>query len=177
MAVGNRGGRPRKPTALKILQGTLRKDRTNPDEPRPEVGLLPCPRYLDDEAKREWKRLAPQLYALGLLTKLDKAALAVYCQAWSHWVEAERHLHEEGHLISTPNGFQQPSHWLGIASKAIAQIRAMAVEFGLTPASRSRLSVAPPSAVTPAHPNKLARYLTSAEREDRKRLLFGTDEE
>ena len=50
------------------------------------------PEFLDEHAKNEWWRVAPELHALGLLTVLDLQPLAAYCQAYAHWVTAERAL-------------------------------------------------------------------------------------
>jgi len=65
--------RPRKPKQLKIVQGTYRKDRANPHEPKPQPRIPSCPWELCDTAKKEWRRLAPELHQLGLLTALDRA--------------------------------------------------------------------------------------------------------
>src|SRR3546814_4028924 len=35
-----------------------------------------CPAHLDDHAKEEWDRLAPDLYMLGLINKLDQIGRA-----------------------------------------------------------------------------------------------------
>jgi P27 family predicted phage terminase small subunit len=159
--MGQRGPRP-KPTAAKLLTGTFRKDRAIPNEPQPEVVAPSCPPHLSGLAKKEWKRLVPELLALGLLTKIDRAALAAYCQCWARWVEAEEKLKVEGLTIKTPSGFEQPSAWLTIANKALALLRAYAAEFGLSPATRARVSAAePPKRDNPF--NALDRYLEQAQ--------------
>src|SRR5688572_18095041 len=85
-------GRPTKPTQLKAVQGTLRPSRVNPSEPKPEPAVPTCPSWLPKEAKAEWRRIVPQLERLGLLTLIDRAALAAYCQSYARWEEAERFL-------------------------------------------------------------------------------------
>lgn len=40
------------------------------------------------EVKKEWKRLAPSLIAMGILTGHDMEAFAGYCQAYARWSEA-----------------------------------------------------------------------------------------
>lgn len=105
--------------------------------------------------------MARALLVCGLLSRLDRAALAAYCVAWSRWVEAEKQLKSEGLMVKTPNGYQQPSPWLAIANKSLEQLRAFAGEFGMTPATRSRVEILPvPRA------GDLAR-------DEKKRLLFG----
>ena len=36
-----------------------------------------------------------ELYNLGLLSKIDQAVLAAYCQCYARWVKAERAINEE----------------------------------------------------------------------------------
>ncbi len=47
------------------------------------------PKWLEPEAKREWRRLAPLTVKLGPLTPLDRAALAAFCTLWARYVTAE----------------------------------------------------------------------------------------
>jgi P27 family predicted phage terminase small subunit len=109
----------------------------------PVVGdALPrCPPHLSPAAQREWRRLATPLHGIGVLTLADRAALAAYCQAWGRWVEAEEKLKETPPLLKTPSGYVQQSPWLTIANKQLELMARFMAELGLTPASRSRLSV------------------------------------
>jgi P27 family predicted phage terminase small subunit len=91
----------------------------------------------------EWKRLAAQLTVLRILTELDRAALAAYCQAYGRWVEAERKLHETPMLLNLPSGFVQQNPWLTIANKQLELMHKFLTEFGLSPAARSRVSMTP----------------------------------
>jgi P27 family predicted phage terminase small subunit len=63
-----------------------------------------CPAHLSPSAKAEWKRLSQMLYRLGVITMLDRAVLAGYCQAYGRWVEAERKLKETPALLKMPRG-------------------------------------------------------------------------
>jgi P27 family predicted phage terminase small subunit len=85
-------GRKPKPTHLKLLEGNPGRRSLNRNEPRPQVKVPTCPQHLCPSAKAEWKRLAPQLFVLGVLTALDRTTLAAYCQAYGRWVEAEQKL-------------------------------------------------------------------------------------
>jgi len=140
--VSRRGAKP-KPTRLKVLSGTLRPDRVNPNEPKAKPEVPRCPEHLGPEAKREWRRLAPQLARLGLLCKIDRAALALFCQAWERWVEAEEALKKYGVMVKSPNGFPMQSPYLAVANKAMEQMRALLAEFGMSPSSRTRVHATP----------------------------------
>lgn len=110
---------------------------------RVPVEVPPCPQHLDSDARAEWKRITPHLVAAGLITQMDRAALAGYCQAWGEWAQAERDLKErkEKHGIGvlvdiTPSGYKQVSAAAQARDRALDRMLRFAKEFGLTPASR-----------------------------------------
>ncbi len=137
-----RGVRPL-PTKLKVVRGTLRKGRINAQEPALPAEIPRCPAHLGDEAKREWKRVSRDLAACGLLTRIDRAALALYCEAWGRWVQAEEALRRYGVMIKAPSGFPMQSPYLAVANRAMEQIRALLSEFGMSPSSRTRVHATP----------------------------------
>ena len=78
------------------------------------------------------------------MSRIDRAALALYCGAWGRWVEAEKALRTYGAMIKSPSGFPMQSPYLAIANKAMEQMRAMLCEFGMSPSSRTRVHATPP---------------------------------
>jgi P27 family predicted phage terminase small subunit len=142
-------GRRPKPTRLKLLQGNPGKRKLNREEPKPRPSLPEPPVYLSSEAKEHWGVVAAQLSEAGLLTDLDRDALALYCEAYARWVHANQQLARFGPLVKSPNGYPMQSPFLAIANKAFEQMRAMLVEFGMTPSSRSRVHVRPQDAEDP----------------------------
>lgn len=141
-----RQGRKQLPTAIKLLRGTARKDRLNPDEPKPSpANRMPrAPKHLEGEAKAEWYKMGRRLRKLGLLTDIDETALAMYCQNWSRWLDAEANIKMYGTFI-IKNGVPVQTPFLGIAQKAMDTMRSLLVEFGMTPASRGRVKAIQPS--------------------------------
>jgi P27 family predicted phage terminase small subunit len=137
-------GRRPKPTRLKVIAGNPGKRPLNAHEPRPEPRAPKCPSHLTGKARAEWRRMSKHLFDLGLLTDIDRAALAGYCQAYGRWVEAEEALAKHGIVVRSPSGFPMASPFLAIANKALEQMHRFGIEFGLTPASRSRVSAVPP---------------------------------
>ena len=135
------GGRPAKPTRIKELQGNPGKRAANKREPRPASGRPPRPKHLEGEARREWNRISKQLLELGLLAKVDRAALAAYCQAWADWVRAHEELAKGTMITFTDKGYPVLNPWWSVATTASKQIKSYLVEFGLSPAARSRLQV------------------------------------
>jgi P27 family predicted phage terminase small subunit len=141
--MSTRGAKPL-PTKLKVLRGTLRKHRANAQEPRVRVDIPRCPSELNAVAKREWRRIAPELAALGLLAKIDRTALALYCDSYARWIEAIRSIEQYGVVIKSPNGYPMQSPYVAIANKAGEQVRLLLAEFGMSPSSRTRVHATPP---------------------------------
>ncbi|MER8441469.1 phage terminase small subunit P27 family [Mesorhizobium sp. M1312] len=133
-------GRKPAPTALKIALGNPGKRPLNKREPKPVTAIPTCPAHLMPTAKAEWKRLAHYLHELGIISELDRAALAAYCQAYGRWVEAEKKLKETPPLLRTPAGYVQPSPWLAISNKNVELMHKFMSELGLSPVSRSRVA-------------------------------------
>ena len=137
-------GRKPLPTALKILEGDRGKGRRplNENEPRPPKGVIKCPSWLVPEAKKEWKRLAPSLEAMGLLTIWDIDSFSAYCQAYARWREAEEFITQHGSIFKTPSGYVQQVPQVSIAQQNLKIMQSLAGEFGLSPATRSRIIAA-----------------------------------
>lgn len=146
--MGQRGPAP-KPTAIKILEGNPGKQKLNKDEPKPELlSKVPNPpARLLPEAKKEWKRLAPAMVALGLLTEVDLSAFAELCQNYAYYLAADKEITAQGAngplvMQTAPSGYVQKHPLLGLRKQYYDTWRKALADFGLTPASRSRLAVA-----------------------------------
>lgn len=140
-----RGRRP-KPRSLRVLEGNPGK-RPLPPDLAPQ-GDAEMPKHIQGEAKAEWDRVIGELRRLGLATSLDRAALAGYCQSWARWVDAERQLRRYGAIVKSPSGYPMQSPYLGMANMALKQMREFLVEFGMSPAARTRVATDEP----PLHP-------------------------
>ena len=122
--MGNRNsGRRPVPTALKILRGTTQKSRMNLREPRPPAGVPEMPATLSEGARRVWEGMAPKCLHMGVLTVVDVEAFATLCE-----LEAKKLAAAQA---------EDPMPYLRLAEK----IRQYYGDFGLTPASRSRIQV------------------------------------
>ena len=132
-------GRKPTPTAIKELEGNPVKRPLNGQEPKPMKKAPACPKWLEPEAKKEWRRLAKQMEAIGILTDVDMAAYASYCQAYARWKEAEEFITQHGSIVKTPSGYWQQVPQVSIAQTYNKIMTKLAAEFGLTPSSRSRI--------------------------------------
>ena len=138
-------GRKPKPTNLKVIEGNRGKRALNKAEPKPTPVTPTCPAWLSGEARREWRRVVPELERLGLLTLVDRVALAGYCQGWSRLRQCEQIIDKEGLTYTTHSAqggtMVRPRPEVSMGQKYLAQLRAFCVEFGLTPSSRGRMTV------------------------------------
>ncbi len=137
-------GRRPKPTAIKKLEGNRGKRPLPKNEPMPDNTPPACPSWLPPTAKTEWKRIVPELERLGLLTVVDMAALAGYCEAYARWVKAAKKLKDSFTYEVTDkfgNRKQHKKPEVDIARDALSQVKAFCTEFGLTPSSRGKMSV------------------------------------
>ena len=132
-----------KPTVLKIIEGNPGKRPLNKKEPKPQVSLTPCPAYLkkDKIAYSEWNRISGELYKLGLLTNVDRAALELYCSQYAVYRRALRDIEQKGLITTNIRKGDKANPATQIAREAAKMIKAIAVEFGLTPSSRARISL------------------------------------
>ena len=142
--MGERGP-ARKPTKLRQLEGNPGKRPLPANEPQPtEMSELPKPpSFLDAIAKKHWKLVGTELMGCGLLTNIDLDALAACCNCYSQWVKAQQELKKSSLIVVTPNGFRMPSPYIKIANDSLDRMMRYLKEFGMTPASRSRVEVDP----------------------------------
>lgn len=140
--MGKRGPPP-KPRALKVVQGTLRKDREPESPVELEPGIPEPPEGMGDEARRCWDRLVPVLVTVRILTVIDREALVMLCNSWAHYWYLQGVVEEEGFTYTSAKGnvLQHPA--VSSMNKALENCLRLAREFGLTPASRSRIEALP----------------------------------
>lgn len=134
-------GRPPIPSWLKELRGTL---VPRDGEPQPETALyIPPPRELADRphAQEFWEVHLPLLVKNRMITEVDMTAFAAACLSFEAWITAEEELKSTGCVVKTENGYPVQSPWVSIAAGRRKEFVDFLREFGLTPASRTRIRV------------------------------------
>lgn len=133
--MSNEGGRPTKPSHLKVLHGEDRKNpqRINQAEPQPSAGEVAPPFELTKHAAEIWGRLAPDLEAKGVLTPWDADLFAEVCEALSILRSKRR-----GARRKAKAGETSP---MGEYKSAVQVVTSLAGRFGLTPSDRVKLEV------------------------------------
>jgi P27 family predicted phage terminase small subunit len=127
-------GRPRKPTAQRILEGNPGR-RPIPDEPElPKIELGSTPAYLTKEAAEFYRDFVPRLRLLGSASVLDEPMIVVMSASWGIAMRALGRLKREG---TVRKGQRNPADrvWLDNA----AMFGQIAAKFGMTQADRARL--------------------------------------
>jgi P27 family predicted phage terminase small subunit len=157
-------GAPRKPTHLKVVSGSAAHDRgrLNPDEPKPALVSIEAARppswlRLSPLARRAWRDLVPLLAGMRVLTAQDLVALGLLCDSLASYVTAKRIVTEQGSTYETRGDIEgeggsrmlrkHPAVEIGAEASRFAKV--MLTEFGLTPASRARVSQVGASAQSP----------------------------
>ena len=134
-----------KPTALKILEGTGRKDRVNPREPTPERGIPIAPKHLAPSAKKIWNELCQLLDEIGVLTLADVFALEGAAQSLAELRAARAALKARAsNTYCTTSRDGSVMHRTYPEVQAIAdldrRVLAWLGKLGLTPCDRAKVS-------------------------------------
>jgi P27 family predicted phage terminase small subunit len=104
-----------------------------------------CPGWLDDDAKAEWARVVPELSKQYIVTPVDMALLAAYCQTWSDYVRGVLLIREQGACYTSDSGLVRSHPEVKANAARLAELRRIATELGFSPGARSRIEVPPPS--------------------------------
>lgn len=134
-------GRPRTPTHLKLISGTLRKSRVHDDEPKPEGDLLHAPKWMNAAQAQIWRRVlgtSPD----GLLKQLDEDVFTTLVLAVDLRNRAIAELAKQDSLLEkTSNGNYVQSQYLSIINRQGEIIGKAASDLGFTPTSRTRIAL------------------------------------
>jgi len=144
MAKGNRGGRPPKPTKLKVIQGNPGKRPLNKDEPRYDpADLMQLPKGLPDIAVTVWEEYAPELMASKVLTIVDTHNFFAFCVNYAMWVKAVETLLEKGTPLTefAAQGGNKKNPEISALTEFQKNWVQLGTLLGLDPSSRTRLSI------------------------------------
>ena len=128
--MGSRGPAPT-PTAILKARGSWRGD-CNPDEPKGLPGIPDTPFKLTGKALDHWEYLTQHLDNMDVMTKVDGFTLARYCKLYVEWVEIDEFINSCDDRDDCRNEYK-------LRSSLSAELLKMEQQYGLTPASRSRV--------------------------------------
>lgn len=135
--------RPRKPTAVKRLQGTLQKCRTNPNEPIPNTPIdrFEPPVFFTETQRDLWIFAISQMPS-GMLSGLDFGIFSRWCIMYDQFVELTKSVNENGAVMYDEMGVPFANPLVNTLNKLAVSLRGIETELGFTPASRSKVSLA-----------------------------------
>jgi P27 family predicted phage terminase small subunit len=140
-------GRPRRPTVLKLIDGTIRPADANPNEPRVPPGVPEAPAYLSKNERAAWDRFVEVLSKMRVLTTADFAALEQLACAFAEAKELRAFIRKNGRVYEmfTEHGakMRRPHPELTLLAKADRQVINLLGRFGLTPSDRSNVVATP----------------------------------
>lgn len=161
MATGNKGGRPKTPTVLKALRGTLQPCRENKLEPKPKAELPKMPRTLKGTDGGSWKKLGKKLEAMRVITGMDEMSFELLCGVYGAYIGARnalwiedvsrpgKYIYEPMYEVVVTNKdgstyeYMKTRPEVAIVSDTWRRLEKMLSNFGLTPSSRSKIQTIP----------------------------------
>ena len=135
-----------KTRVVRIREGTSEPIKPPPGVSETAFGPLKrppkAPKWLANEGKALWKRLAPKLVTARLLTAENLPSLEALCSIYATARKADAILQRDGLVMAVgENGYVQQRPEVSIAHKHWALYRQYADAFGLTPAGARRLGL------------------------------------
>lgn len=128
-----------KPTVLKMIAGNPGRRRLNEHEPLPAaVESIACPEHVTGSARVMWDRLAPILDDMGVLTVADLIGLERICACHAEMMVAQESIDRDGMTYSSGERIY-PNPAVAQLRTAEAMFHRYLLEFGLTPAARSKV--------------------------------------
>lgn len=137
-------GRKKIPDELKILRGTDQPCRMTGDAVSMGTALVSLPRSgLKGTSKKVFEVVAAELVNNSLLDMVGADLVVAYAREMGLYHDTMRELEKEGYILEIETKFGtskivNPKR--KVAESALMNAKALAAEFGLTPASRSRVS-------------------------------------
>lgn len=135
-------GRRAVPSGMKMLRGNPGKRALPDNEPQPPAGVPDPPEHLSAAAAQAWWRFAATLEQMRVLTKADWAALEGLCETYAELKAAGAVSRRYQRVKTKSGGYMWRVHpAVSVRQDADRRFRAWLVEFGLTPAARTKVRV------------------------------------
>jgi P27 family predicted phage terminase small subunit len=136
-------GRPRKPTALKLIAGNPGGRALNGFEPEPPLlNDLDPAEHLSPRSAAVWREIAPMLRQLGVLTVADRIPLEMLCDQVADY-RLSRQMHGDELVVASSKGTEMLSQWLVAAQMCAKRAHALMACFGMDPVARAKVMTNP----------------------------------
>jgi P27 family predicted phage terminase small subunit len=131
-------GRPPKNNQLKILSGSKRAKKMT-RRPKVDTPMWPCPDHVINHGKELWNTVGPVLLTNGIMNELDRSCFAMLCSTYDRLMKFQAILREDGPILEDKQGRMKKHPIATIISQHESLLKTYCQDFGMTPASRSRL--------------------------------------
>ena len=131
-----------KPTKIKQLTGTARKDRLPKNEMQPPLlEDTSIPTVLTNKFSRiEWAKQTKILNELGMLTDTDTSLLIAYCIEVGNYFTLKERV-GDSITFNTPNGHIMVLPEVTEANKSLQNMIKLSSLFGFNPAARTKIEM------------------------------------
>jgi len=140
-------GRKKIPTEIKKARGTLRKSRELDSQMEVQkVDAIPtAPKWLSPIGEEQFNVVVNQLNSLGMLYEIDLKLIEAYANSMALHIECEQQLRINGRIMVYRDEEGNPKHsqivpLQTVSKQALDQAVKLAVQFGITPSSRTKIS-------------------------------------
>lgn len=138
------GGRPRKPTHLKVVAGTAQKCRINKDEPKAKGGWPVAPDWLSERSSVIFDETCRRMSGMGTLSEEWADVIADYASCVEEIEITTGIIEDLGRTYTTTtqtgDTMFRPRPEVAMRSDAMRRAQALRAELGIGPASKSRVS-------------------------------------
>lgn len=147
-------GRKPKPDRLKVVEGTARPDRMNPDAPAVNIGVAEAPEWLSQRAAELFAQLSATLLGMGIASPDDQIALALLASRIEEVELMTAAIEDGGRTYDQTDEdgnirMRRAAPEVGLRNEAMRHAQSLLAEFGLTPAARSKVSARSPEKENP----------------------------
>lgn len=130
----------KKNSEIKKSEGNRSKEEIKKD-PVVKIELPEAPKFLNAIAKKEWKERGEELLAAGLISKIDFAAFAFYCDSFACWQELVTQLKNKKIVQENKVNGEQRVNLIAVqAEKYKESCLKYLTQFGMSPKARVGLT-------------------------------------
>lgn len=138
-------GRKPTPDHLKVVKGTARPDRMNPEAPAANPGVAVAPDWLSDRAAELFAQLSATLLGMGIASPDDQIALSMLASRIEEVELMTAAIEDGGRTYEQKDDdgnvrMRRAAPEVAMRNEAMRHAQSLLAEFGLTPSARSKVS-------------------------------------
>lgn len=141
------GGRKRIPDHLKVVKGTAQPCRMNPNAPAPSADLPEPPEWLSERAAEWFRQTVAILDGMGIASADHRDMLSLAASRYDEILDCTAVIEDLGRtytvvMVSGSISFKARPE-VAMRNESMRHLQSLLAEFGLSPASVSKVSAPP----------------------------------